>query len=153
MILNTKVGPFSIGLVNGELVSEFSSILKAASPPEKWVKLLRRYFAGEHVDFSQVPLPNGSPFVQQCWIACRNIPYGETITYGELARSAGSPRAARAAGQAMRRNPLPVMTPCHRVIAASGKLHGFAGKTAPNSKELRTKRYLLALEQPHFERV
>ena len=153
MIIDTQTGPFCIGILSGELVCKFSSSLEVMPPPERWVKLLRRYFAGEKIDFSHAPLPKGSPFVQKCWIACREIPHGETITYGELAQAAGSPRAARAAGQAMRRNPMPVMTPCHRVIAASGKLHGFAGNTFPNSKELRTKRFLLALEQPHFERV
>ena len=99
------------------------------------------------------PIPEGTPFMQKCWVACRNIPYGETRTYGELAKAAGSPKGARAAGQAMRRNPLPIITPCHRVIATSGKLHGFAGKTNLKSKELKIKHYLLQLERITTMRV
>lgn len=111
------------------------------------VDRLRRYFLGESVSFDDVPTPAGSPFHRQCWEACRSIPRGQTRSYARLAEMAGSgPRAARAAGQAMRHNPLPVIIPCHRVIGAAGDLHGFGGNSDPVGQELSTKRTLLALE-------
>lgn len=108
---------------------------------------LRRYFEGEDVAFEDIATPTGSPFHTKCWDACRSIPRGETRSYGELARMAGAgPDAARAAGQAMRRNPLPVVVPCHRVIAADGRLHGFSGSVDGAGTELSRKRRLLELE-------
>jgi methylated-DNA-[protein]-cysteine S-methyltransferase len=112
------------------------------------VARLQRYFAGEAVDFGDVPLPAGGPFFRRCWAACRTIPRGETRSYRALAAMAGSgPGAARAAGQAMRRNRLPIVIPCHRVIAADGSLHGFAGSRAKDGLELSRKQALLALER------
>ena len=114
---------------------------------EKLAGQLRRYFAGEPVDFSEVPLPAGSPFFQRCWDACRSIPRGRTRSYAQLAVAAGSsPGASRAAGQAMRHNPLPVIIPCHRVIAADGRLHGFSGSRDPSGEPLALKAALLRLE-------
>lgn len=110
------------------------------------VSRLQAYFAGEAVDFDDVPTPAGAPFFRRCWEACRAIPRGSTRSYAELAEAAGSPGAARAAGQAMRHNPLPVIVPCHRILAARGGLGGFAGRVAPDSPELRRKRQLLDLE-------
>jgi len=107
---------------------------------------LRRYFAGEAVDFSTVPTPAGPPFFAACWAACRGIPRGETWSYRQLASAAGSPRASRAAGQAMRHNPLPVIIPCHRVCASDGTLHGFGGWSDPSSAALNRKARLLSIE-------
>lgn len=107
---------------------------------------LVRYFRGDRVRFDDVPLPAGTPFQRRCWRACRSIPPGRVITYGELAAKAGSPAAARAAGQAMKRNPLPVIVPCHRVVGTVG-LHGYGGSTDPASRQLDVKRSLLALER------
>ena len=88
--------------------------------------------------------PTGTPFQLNVWEALRRIPYGETVTYGELARRIGRPPAARAVGSANHHNPLPIVVPCHRVIGADGTLTGYAGG-------LVVKRALLALEagQPH----
>ena len=109
---------------------------------------LSRYFAGEPVDFDDVPTPAGPPFYRRCWDACRSIRRGETRTYGELAVLAGaSQHAARAGGQAMRRNPLPVIVPCHRVVGSGGRLHGYGGSRDPEGRELAIKGYLLALER------
>ena len=90
-------------------------------------------------------LPEGPPFTRKCWEACRSVPFGKTITYAELARRAGSPKAMRAAGQAMRKNPLTIITPCHRVISSTGSLHGYAGATDPQSEELKRKNTLLSM--------
>lgn len=108
---------------------------------------LHRYFAGEAADFTDAPTPHGSDFTRRCWEACRTIPRGQTRSYADLAEMAGGSRtAARAAGQAMRNNPLPIIVPCHRVVASDGSLHGFAGSQDAGSPELRLKHALLALE-------
>jgi methylated-DNA-[protein]-cysteine S-methyltransferase len=100
---------------------------------------LREYFAGERRTF-QLPLaPAGTPFQQAVWSALRAIPYGETLSYGELARRLGRPGSARAVGLANGSNPLPIIVPCHRVIGADGSLTGFGGG-------LGVKRALLSLE-------
>lgn len=108
---------------------------------------MTRYFNGEpNVDFSCAPTPQGPPFYTACWNAARTIPAGEVITYGELAEWAGSLGAARAAGQAMRNNQLPIIIPCHRVIGSGNALHGYSGTTDAQSESLCIKRYLLGLE-------
>lgn len=109
---------------------------------------LARYFKGEAVDFDDVPTPDGPAFHRRCWEICRKVPPGETRSYGQLATMAGSgPGAARAAGQAMRRNPLPVIVPCHRIVAAGGRLYGYNGSVDPAGTELAIKRSLLGLER------
>ena len=108
---------------------------------------LERYFAGEAVDFSGVPTPGGDGFFARCWAACRSIPRGETRSYAQLAEMAGGKAgAARAAGGAMRHNPLPIIVPCHRVVASGKSLGGFSGSTDPSGDPLRRKRWLLTLE-------
>ena len=100
---------------------------------------LEAYFAGELREFDLPLAPQGTSFQLRVWEELRAIPYGETISYGELARRVGDPGAARAAGLANGRNPLPVLVPCHRVIGADGSLTGFGGG-------LDRKRALLELE-------
>lgn len=100
---------------------------------------LRAYFAGELRDFDVPLAPRGTPFQQQVWAALREIPYGHTVSYAELAAAAGRPGAARAAGAANGRNPIAIVIPCHRVIGAGGALTGYGGGLA-------RKRMLLDLE-------
>ena len=91
--------------------------------------LLGRYFKGEPVSFSspEVPLsPEGTPFQVKVWEALRRIPYGELLSYGDIANAVGSPGAARAVGSACGANPLPIIIPCHRVIAGSGAIGGYS---------------------------
>jgi len=88
---------------------------------------LRAYFAGELRDFDLPMSLAGTPFQQNVWAALRRIPYGETISYAELARRVGQPGAARAVGSANGRNPIAVIVPCHRVIATDGSLGGYGG--------------------------
>jgi len=92
------------------------------------VQQLREYFLGQRKEFN-LPLDlQGSPHQLRIWRALCAIPYGETLTYGELARRVGLPTsAARAAGRACATNPAPVVVPCHRIIGGDGKLHGFGG--------------------------
>ncbi len=99
---------------------------------------LDEYFAGERSDFD-VPMElDGTAFQREVWTELSRIPYGETISYGELARRVGRPSAPRAVGQANGRNPIPVIVPCHRVLASNG-IGGYGGG-------LKVKRELLALE-------
>jgi methylated-DNA-[protein]-cysteine S-methyltransferase len=100
---------------------------------------LEEYFAGARRTF-EVPLElAGKPFEQRVWAALREIPYGTTVSYGEIARRVGEPTAARAVGLANGRNPIALIVPCHRVIGADGGLIGFGGG-------LERKRFLLDLE-------
>lgn len=88
---------------------------------------LNEYFAGRRRAFS-VPLSiHGTPFQQSVWRALMEIPWGETISYGELARRIGRPNACRAVGMANHANSLPIFIPCHRIIGADGRLTGYAG--------------------------
>jgi methylated-DNA-[protein]-cysteine S-methyltransferase len=108
---------------------------------------LAAYFRGQAIEFSNVPTPRGPAFFARCWQACRRIPRGRTISYAQLAKAAGGGvSASRAAGQAMRRNPLPIIVPCHRVVGADGSLHGYAGSLDGRGDELHVKRSLLELE-------
>ncbi|MFK7959926.1 MAG: methylated-DNA--[protein]-cysteine S-methyltransferase [Phycisphaerales bacterium] len=108
--------------------------------------LIGTWLSGEPADLDAFPTPPGPPFRRACWEACRRIPPGETRTYAELAAAAGSPGAARAAGQSMRHNLLPIAIPCHRVVAASG-LGGYAGSDDPGDWRLLRKRWLLRLDR------
>jgi methylated-DNA-[protein]-cysteine S-methyltransferase len=112
---------------------------------QKWrnqlAQALEKYFAGGPVSFADLPLDlQGSPFHLQVWRELRKVPPGETVSYQELARRLGKPKAARAVGQACGANPIPLIVPCHRVIAANGKLGGF-------SAGLERKRWLLEHEK------
>ncbi|MGP0032550.1 MAG: methylated-DNA--[protein]-cysteine S-methyltransferase [Acidimicrobiales bacterium] len=99
---------------------------------------LDEYFAGARTRFD-VPLElDGTAFQQEVWRELSRIPYGETISYGELARRVGRPKGPRAVGQANGKNPIPIIVPCHRVVASSG-IGGYGGG-------LRMKRTLLAVE-------
>lgn len=101
---------------------------------------LAEYFAGARRKFTFPIAPAGTPFQQAVWAALREIPYGQTRTYGQIAARIGRPKACRAVGMANNRNPIPVVVPCHRVIGASGALTGYAGG-------LDTKARLLGLEK------
>ena len=85
---------------------------------------LEAYFAGRLVDFELPLAPDGTAFQHKVWDALCRIPYGGTVSYAELARSIGQPAAARAVGTANGRNPIPIIIPCHRVVAAGGKRGG-----------------------------
>jgi len=88
---------------------------------------LAEYFAGERTEFDLPLAAAGTPFQRRVWSALCDIPYGETISYGELARRIGQPTASRAVGLANGRNPISIVVPCHRVIGSSGKLIGYGG--------------------------
>jgi len=118
----------------------------AAEPPvwlNETVERLRRYFEGEPIDLSASPLDlDGVPaFHRRLYLEMLKLGWGETVTYGELAERVGAPGTAQAVGQAMGRNPVAVIVPCHRVLASGNKMGGFS---APGGTQ--TKRKLLEME-------
>lgn len=102
---------------------------------------LEAYFRGEAVEFNDpVDLEKTGPFFSKAWAACKSIPRGETRSYQWLAAQAGQPDASRAAGQAMARNPIPLLVPCHRVVASDGSLCGFGGGLELKARLLQLER-------------
>lgn len=117
----------------------------SAPPPRisEIIEKIHKHLEGEAQDFRDVPvdLEGVGPFFRQVYEAAREIPAGQTRTYGEIAKAVGQPTAAQEVGQAMSKNPVPIIVPCHRVSAAGGKLGGFSAPGGP-----ATKAKLLALE-------
>ncbi|MCL2218039.1 MAG: methylated-DNA--[protein]-cysteine S-methyltransferase [Defluviitaleaceae bacterium] len=104
-------------------------------------KELADYFAGTLKEFTVPISPSGTPFRMRVWEALQTIPYGQTISYKQLAERVGQPAASRAVGGANHHNPINIIIPCHRVIGAGGKLTGYGGG-------LDNKKFLLELENP-----
>jgi methylated-DNA-[protein]-cysteine S-methyltransferase len=122
------------GAFGAAVASESDPVLAAAASQ------LDAYFRGELTSFDLPLSLEGTQFQRCVWTALQSIPYGETISYGELAGRIGQPSASRAVGLANGRNPVAIVVPCHRVIGADGSLTGYGGG-------MDRKRYLLALEQ------
>jgi methylated-DNA-[protein]-cysteine S-methyltransferase len=149
-VLESPIGPLLLsGTDAGLNAIEFARNGRPALPAAGWredrnamaepLRQLAAYFAGELRQFDLPLAPRGTAFQLAVWRELQGIPFGETISYAELARRIGQPRAVRAVGSANGRNPLPVVIPCHRVIGSDGRLTGYAGG-------LDLKRRLLALE-------
>ena len=100
---------------------------QTAKPFSQACKQLDEYFAGTRQTFSLTLAAKGTEFQQQVWQQLRNIPYGKTCSYGQIATRLDNPNASRAVGAANGANPLPIVVPCHRVIGANGNLTGFSG--------------------------
>jgi methylated-DNA-[protein]-cysteine S-methyltransferase len=110
------------------------------APLETAIRQLNLYFAGKIETFDLPLAPTGTPFQIEVWRRLLDIPYGETVSYGDLAKKIGNPKACRAVGLANGANPIPIIIPCHRVIGSNGKLTGYGGG-------LPIKEKLLALER------
>ncbi|MCW3049773.1 MAG: ogt [Solirubrobacterales bacterium] len=146
-LLPSPLGPV---LLTGGDAGLTRVLLDGPDPAPEWVRddarfteaarQLGEYFAGARTAFDLPLRAAGTAFEQRVWDELRRIPYGETTSYGALARRLGHPGAARAVGRANGRNQLAIVVPCHRVIGASGALTGYAGG-------LERKRALLALER------
>jgi methylated-DNA-[protein]-cysteine S-methyltransferase len=117
----------------------------ATGPVGEAIRQLREYFAGRRREFDLPLAPEGTSFQKSVWTRLQEIPYGATISYGELAKRVGNANASRAVGAANGKNPLPIVVPCHRVIGANGKLVGFGGG-------LPVKQVLLEIEGKVHER-
>ncbi len=115
--------------------------VESATPFEEAVRQIGAYFRGALKRFNLPLSLSGTLFQRSVWSALCDIPYGETISYGELAKRIGKPTACRAVGAANGRNPLPIVVPCHRVIGSDGRLTGYNGG-------IHLKEYLLKLEKP-----
>jgi methylated-DNA-[protein]-cysteine S-methyltransferase len=145
--IDSPVGPLLL-TSNGTALTR---LLFAVEPDPSWstdpcpvldeaVRQLGEYFAGERREFDLPLEPVGTPFQLTVWDRLRDIPYAETINYGQLANRVGNPNASRAVGLANGRNPISIVVPCHRVIGADGSLTGYGGG-------LDRKRTLLELER------
>lgn len=149
--MKSPVGPLLLAGDGSSLkLIHFQSGPHARSPDREWtadprpfaavIAQLEEYFAGVRRSFDLPLAPDGTTFQRTVWQALTRIQYGETVSYGEIARQIGNPQASRAVGLANGANPLPIIVPCHRVIGANGSLTGFGGG-------LEIKRRLLALER------
>ncbi|MBI2602098.1 MAG: methylated-DNA--[protein]-cysteine S-methyltransferase [Deltaproteobacteria bacterium] len=107
------------------------------------IQQINEYFAGQRTTFTLPLHVEGTPFQRKVWKLLLAIPYGETLSYSEIAKKLGNPNAARAVGMACRHNPIPIIIPCHRVVAKDGSLGGFS------LGGVGVKRILRQLEQCH----
>jgi methylated-DNA-[protein]-cysteine S-methyltransferase len=121
---------------------ESSCLTKHAS------ELLQRYFIGEQIEFNDIPVDLSciTPFRSKALQVIRGVPYGVVRSYGQIASNCGSPRAARAVGGAMASNPVPVIIPCHRIVASNGRLTGFSAPGGETAKMM-----LLKMEGVEFK--
>ncbi len=146
VIEETPVGPLLLTAEDGALTGLWFGVKPVPGERDDDEPVLREtatqlgeYFAGERRDFTMPLAPRGTAFQRAVWEQLRLIPYGTTVSYGELARRLDQPGAARAVGLANGRNPIAIVVPCHRVIGANGSLTGFGGG-------MDAKRTLLDLE-------
>jgi len=148
--MKSPIGPLTLAGDEGGLrLVHFATGRRPTSLRREWIedrapfkevmRQLDSYFAGKLQDFDLPLVLDGTEFQLLVWRHLRKIPYGETVSYGQLARQIGSPDAARAVGLANGSNPIPIIIPCHRVIGSNGDLTGFGGG-------LPVKKKLLALE-------
>lgn len=143
LFYDSPIGPMTL-VQEGEVLTRLD--FNTPSQAEETTPLLlearrqlQEYFAGERKAFALPLAPAGTAFQKKVWAALREIPWGETRSYGDIARAIGKPTACRAVGMANGRNPLPVFIPCHRVIGTNGSITGYSGG-------LEKKRFLLRLE-------
>ena len=154
--MSSPAGPLLLGVSDTALVAlEFDRGLpkKIAGQPVQWQESesrtqpvrqqLQEYFAGRRRDFELTLALRGTDFQKRCWNELLRIPYGETRSYGQIARAIGSPKSFRAVGQANHYNPIAIIVPCHRVLASGCYLGGYGGG-------LPVKAYLLRLEGAAF---
>ena len=146
--LPSPVGPFLVAGTDETLhftgfelgrqkLKREASWVKDAAPLAYAIEPLQAYFSGEKVAFD-VPLSlHGTAFQRSVWAALQTIPYGQTVSYGDIARMIDQPGASRAVGMANNANPIPIIVPCHRVIGADGSLTGFGGGLPAKTKLLQ----------------
>lgn len=143
---DTPLGPMALAAEGGVITRLYLPNAPRPCLPARETPLLARgraelleYLAGMRRSFDLPLAPQGTPFQKKVWAALADIPWGQTRSYRDIALAAGCPRGFRAVGMANRRNPIPILLPCHRVIGAGGSLTGYAGGLA-------LKRALLELE-------
>ncbi|WP_326686514.1 MULTISPECIES: methylated-DNA--[protein]-cysteine S-methyltransferase [unclassified Streptomyces] len=150
-VTDSPLGPLTLVATDGALSGLYMERQRHLPPKETFgepdpgafgavITQLGEYFAGERTGFDLELAPRGTDFQRTVWDGLCRIPYGETVTYGELAEEIGRPSAARAVGLANGRNPIGIVIPCHRVIGSTGDLTGYGGG-------LERKRHLLDFER------
>ena len=154
-VIDSPVGPLTLVADGGALAGLYMTEQRHLPPPETFgepadgpdrepfaaaAAQLREYFDGGRTEFDLRLALDGTPFQRRVWAALRDIPYGRTLSYGQLADRIGQPSASRAVGLANGKNPVGIVVPCHRVVGADGGLTGYGGG-------IERKRYLLAHEQ------
>jgi methylated-DNA-[protein]-cysteine S-methyltransferase len=129
MLFETPFGPARVSVdANGAVTSfHFGADDDGGIFNAEVARQIEEFFAGTRRDFDFPLAPKGTEFQKRVWAELVRIPFGETISYGELARRIGNPAASRAVGRANATNPIAVIVPCHRVIGTNGKLTGYAG--------------------------
>ena len=154
VVVDSPIGPLTIVAKCAAIVALYMDAQRHAPGPEAFgfagdvtdepfataASQLADYFAGHRTEFDLPLAPSGTQFQRKVWAGLCAIPYGQTVSYGELARRVGSPAASRAVGLANGKNPIAIVVPCHRVIGADGSMTGYGGG-------LDRKRFLLALER------
>jgi methylated-DNA-[protein]-cysteine S-methyltransferase len=152
--IGSPVGPLTLVAAGGALAGLYMEAQRhlpgaaafgapgdpAGSPFAAAARQLDAYFTGELTRFDLELEPEGTPFQRMVWAALRAIPYGQTVTYGQLAAGLGAPGSSRAVGLANGKNPISIVVPCHRVVGSDGSLTGYGGG-------LPRKRFLLDLER------
>ena len=126
-LINSPIGPLGLELRDGALHRVLFDGKEHGDGTSAPAKQLAEYFAGERRSFDLELDLDGTPFQKRVWEELLTIPYGETVTYGELAERVGRPDVIRAVGGAVGRTPAPIVVPCHRVIGADGSLTGYGG--------------------------
>jgi methylated-DNA-[protein]-cysteine S-methyltransferase len=150
-VVDSPVGPLTLVASDGVLAGLFMDEQRHRPPEEIFgvpdptgfeaaAAELEAYFAGELTEFTVPTTLSGTPFQRSVWAALRQIPHGETVSYGQLADRIGKPMAVRAVGHANGRNPISIIVPCHRVVGADGGLTGYGGG-------VERKRFLLDFER------
>lgn len=147
--VSSPVGPLTLSSDGAAITGlHFTDAPAGESCPllEEAARQLEAYFSGCRREFDLPLAPHGTPFQQAVWRALLTVPYGETATYGQIARRIGNPKACRAVGMANNRNPISILIPCHRVVGTSGALVGYGGG-------LSNKAYLLKLESGLLQNI
>ncbi|MGH3719505.1 MAG: methylated-DNA--[protein]-cysteine S-methyltransferase [Pseudonocardiaceae bacterium] len=150
-VVSSPVGTLTLVAAGGTLTGLYLDRQRHRPPAETFgapdptpftevIRQLEEYFAGHRTEFDLPTTLAGTPFQRTVWTALREIPYGETVSYGQLAERIGHHGAARAVGLANGRNPICIIVPCHRVVGATGALTGYGGG-------LERKRHLLDFER------
>lgn len=154
VVVDSPIGPMTLVAEGEQITGVYMDDQRHLPPNERFgppdsgasvvlkeaERQLGEYFTGARTTFDLALAPAGTAFQLRVWAALRAIPYGETVSYGELARRIGQPTASRAVGLANGKNPISIVVPCHRVIGSSGKLVGYGGG-------LERKQTLLELER------
>jgi len=144
--MNSPVGSIYLDVVDGALTSLSYSHQPSKGQVDVAEHQLDEYFSGNRVNFDLMVRPEGTLFQKQVWEEMQKIPFGETVTYAELAKRVGRPEAWRAVANACGKNPIVIVIPCHRVVGSYGKLGGYSGG-------LDKKRWLLQHEAAVLSRI